>query len=271
MSSRPGAVPVHVVDAFTDRPFAGNPAAVCLLGRAAPAEWMASVAAEINLSETAFVWREADTWRLRWWTPAAEVPLCGHATLAAAHVLRSEGLVGHDESVAFETASGTLHACPDGPRIELDLPAYERQEVGAADRAAVEAAVVAPVVDVARYGPKLLAAVADEEGVDAGVAAIGAVARLPAEGLALTADRPGGYVLRYFAPAVGVDEDPVTGSAQCATGPYWHERNGDEEWEVDQRSPRGGHLWVRLSTQGRVKVAGQAVTVSRGELLVAPG
>ncbi|MFN0091164.1 MAG: PhzF family phenazine biosynthesis protein [Acidimicrobiales bacterium] len=270
------------VDAFTCQPFQGNPAAVVLLGAAAPERgWLAAVAAEMNLSETAFVAPPAEAgapWGLRWFTPRVEVDLCGHATLAAAHVLWETGRAESGAAVRFATRSGELSAAPLGEGwIELDLPA-----LGAAPASAPAGLLdalglpAAAVTWTGRSRFDLLVATV-EPAVVAGLAPeLGALARLDARGVCVTA--PGGadglggdgssgvdFVSRFFAPAVGVPEDPVTGSAHCMLGPYWAEQLGRPQLLARQVSARGGEL--RVAVRGdRVGVAGQAVTVVRGVL-----
>lgn len=266
--------PLIHVDAFTDTPFAGNPAAVCLLDGAAPEAWMQLVAAEVNLSETAFVWPlEAGRWGLRWWTPTVEVPLCGHATLATAHVLLEEGRAGGSDPLRFETASGELTAAAEGDRIRLHFPAYEPRPLSRREEAAVRALAGTDVAEVVGYGPKVLARLADRAAVESVRPDLAALRALPHEGLIVTAEAgtvTPGYVLRYFAPAVGVAEDPVTGSAQCAAGPFWRRRTGVAELAAEQLSARGGRLVVTVGDDGRVAIAGRAVTVIRGWMVVDP-
>jgi PhzF family phenazine biosynthesis protein len=266
--------PLHHVDAFSQTPFGGNPAAVCLLRHPAPDAWMAAVAAEVNLSETAFAWPLGPgRWGLRWWTPAVEVPLCGHATLATAHVLREERRAGNDPTLTFSTASGELTATWCDDRVVLDFPAYQRRALTDTETTALRAVVGVEVAELAGYGPKALARLADRAAVEDLRPDLGALARLPHEGLVVTAGAAGstpGYVLRYFAPAVGVDEDPVTGSAQCAAGPFWRDRTGEARFDVEQVSARRGRMTVTVGESGRVAIAGRAVTVIRGFLAVDP-
>jgi PhzF family phenazine biosynthesis protein len=270
----PAVIPLHHVDAFTDTPFHGNPAAVCLLDAPADETWMRQVAAEVNLPETAFVWPLGhQRWGLRWWTPTVEVPLCGHATLATAHVLVEEGQAGADDTMFFVTASGDLTARPRGDAIELDFPAYERRALSDLEERAIQDVVGADMAEVAGYGPKILARLADRATVETLRPDITALGRLPYEGLIVTAEAGGatpGYVLRYFAPAVGIPEDPATGSAQCAAGPFWHQRTGGNEFVAEQVSTRRGRLLVNIGHDGRVAITGRAVTVIRGALSVAP-
>lgn len=263
-------LPLYQVDAFTDRPFAGNPAAVCLLDAAPSERWMADVAAEMNLAETAFTWPEGTSRRLRWFTPTVEVPLCGHATLATAHVLWRERQVADDQPLRFETLSGALTAVTDGPRVRLDLPTERPTPADPEDVAAAAAALRVPIAEAAVFGANLLVHVGDPvalRGLDPDSAG---VAALPHQGLLVTSDGDDegdvDYLVRYFAPKVGIPEDPVTGSAQCAAGPWWQARTGRSHFTVEQASPRSGRLVVDVG-DGRVAVAGHAVTVLRAEIL----
>lgn len=258
------------VDAFTDRPFRGNPAAVCLLEEGRDSEWMQAVAAEMNLSETAFVWPVGDGFDLRWFTPAVEVDLCGHATLAAAHALWSEGLVPGDGRISFQTRSGLLTAARRSDLIELDFPATApgTAELGAEEvRALADALGVVPD-SVARSTFDLLAVVGSEDTVRRLEPDFRRLRELGSRGVIVTSvsDDPGfDFVSRFFAPGVGIDEDPVTGSAHCCLGPYWSERLGKTEMTAYQASPRGGVVHVRISGE-RVILAGRAVTIFKGEL-----
>ena len=264
------SVPIYQVDAFTERPFAGNPAAVVLLGAAAAAEWMQAVAAEMNLSETAFLWPEGEAWRLRWFTPAAEVDLCGHATLASAHVLWESGRLAPVEPARFETRSGRLVARRAGDGIELDFPARPARPLPPVPGLA--AALGAEPVEVAASVDDYLVVLADADAVRALAPDLAALARLPARGVIVTAPaeagRPCDFVSRFFAPAVGVPEDPVTGSAHCTLAVYWAERLGRSALTGWQLSRRGGRVDVRLAGD-RVVIGGRAVTILVGELAAA--
>jgi PhzF family phenazine biosynthesis protein len=266
-------VELYTVDAFTSEPFAGNPAAVCLLEDERSDKWLQAVAAEMNLSETAYLWRSAESqWRLRWFTPAQEVPLCGHATLASAHVLYETGRA-RKERVEFETRSGTLAATRvPGGAIELDFPAYRSEP--AALPVAIAAAlgatpVAARLVERAGREETWLVELAEEAEVRRLAPDFRALRTAGAPALIATArgDESGfDCVSRYFAPGAGVDEDPVTGAAHCALGPYWAERLGKKELRAWQASKRGGELGVRVAGD-RVALVGRAVTVVRGTLL----
>lgn len=256
------------VDAFTDRPYAGNPAAVCVLPGAADEGWMRDVAREMNLSETAFLHPEGAAWRLRWFTPLAEVDLCGHATLAAAHVLWEDGHLAPAEPAGFETRSGRLGAARQGAWIELDFPGTPPSEA-AAPPGLLQALGVAQPRWVGRSRFDYLVELADASQVRSLQPDYGALVRVATRGVIVTA--PGDvagvdFVSRFFGPAVGVDEDPVTGSAHCCLGPFWGARLGRAALVGYQASARGGT--VRVALQGdRVRLGGQAVTVLRGELV----
>jgi PhzF family phenazine biosynthesis protein len=259
--------PIVVVDAFTSRPFTGNPAAVCLLAREADERWMQSVAAELNLSETAFLLREADAFRLRWFTPATEVALCGHATLASAHHLWESGALPPQTPARFHTRSGELTAIRQGEGIEMDFPAKPETPAGATPELARAIGAAAAYVGVSQFD--CLVELASEAEVRALAPDMSQLAALPWRGVIVTsrASTPGyDFVSRFFAPKVGVREDPVTGSAHCVLGPFWRQRMGKDDFTAYQASPRGGV--VRVGVRGdRVLLGGQAVTVWRGELV----
>jgi len=268
-------IPLMQVDAFTDRAFSGNPAAVCWLETPQPAEWMQRVAAEMNLSETAFVEPHPEGFGLRWFTPAVEVDLCGHATLASAHALEAWGRLAPGQAARFLTRSGWLGAQRQGEWIELDFPSR-----------AVEAAAMPPGLNqalggvAASYcgrgqgpvGENYLLELGSEAEVRAVHPDFAALARLPLRSLTITsAGSSAGtsgydFVSRFFAPSGGVNEDPVTGSAHTQLAPYWGKKLGKQEMLAYQASARGGTVRVRLAGE-RVKLGGQAVTVFRAELL----
>jgi PhzF family phenazine biosynthesis protein len=266
---------LYQVDAFTDRVFAGNPAAVCLLPAPRPAAWMQSVAREMNLSETAFLVPRADSgFDLRWFTPAVEVELCGHATLASAHVLWETGRLGAAETARFHTLSGLLTAERRGGAegsagdIELDFPANRVEEV-APPAGLLEAfeGVKPRFVGKSRFD--YLLELETEDMVRSAAPDCARLRTLPVRGVIITATGGSGpydFVSRFFAPGAGVDEDPVTGSAHCTLGPYWSERLGKSSFRAFQASARGGELRVE-AVGDRVKLGGRAVTVLRGELV----
>ncbi|HEY0372419.1 MAG TPA: PhzF family phenazine biosynthesis protein [Thermoanaerobaculia bacterium] len=251
------------IDAFTSQAFRGNPAAVCLLDRERDAQWMQDVAAEMNLSETAFLLRRDDgDYGLRWFTPAVEVDLCGHATLASAHALHEEhGLT----SVRFHTKSGVLTAERTGNSIELDFPATREQRVDAPEGLLESLGVTNPVY-VGRNKFDYLVEVASEDVVRALTPDHAQLRRIPVRGVIVTSrSNEFDFVSRFFAPGSGIDEDPVTGSAHCCLTPYWSAKLGKDAMTAFQASPRGGVVRVRLAGD-RVKLAGEAVTVLRGDL-----
>ena len=277
-------VRIRIIDAFTDRPFTGNPAAVCLLDATGwPAEaWMQQVAAEMNLSDTAFAYRlpentDAD-WALRWFTPAVETNLCGHATLATAHALHQDR--GTPGTVRFSSPSGVLiaHTRDDGT-ITLDFPAAASTEIAVPDGLA--AALGAQPGATYSTGTlwDLLVVFPDEAAVRALNPDLTALARLARrDGIrgtiatAAAADPGEGYdfVSRFFAPAEGIPEDPVTGSAHTALAPYWADRLGRKKLTGLQASGRGGVIGTELHGD-RVLLTGHAVTVLDGTLQHPPG
>ncbi len=255
------------VDAFTSQPFSGNPAAVCVLPSAQPDTWMQQVALEMNLSETAFLLPERDGYRLRWFTPTTEVDLCGHATLASAHTLWSEGYLTHDQEARFYTLSGLLTARTLDGWIELNFPANPSKAI--ATPITLEAALGVPVREVYESSLGYLVEVANEATVRTIQPDFAHLAQLPVHGVIVTSrgtDSEFDFVSRYFAPAIGINEDPVTGSAHCCLGPYWRDRLGKDEFLAYQASARGGVVNVRLGGD-RVLLRGQAVTVLKGELV----
>jgi predicted PhzF superfamily epimerase YddE/YHI9 len=260
--------PIFKVDSFTDKPFAGNPAGVCLLDAPRPEPWMQSVAAEMNVAETAFLVPRKDGFGLRWFTPTAEVDLCGHATLASAHILWEEGIVSPDAEARFHTRSGLLTARRWRAAVVLDFPA--EPVTAAAPPAGLASALGIPFTFCGKNRMDYLIEVADESVVRSFAPAAGALASMPARGVIVTAQASmpkADFVSRFFAPAVGVDEDPVTGSAHCALAPYWGAKLGKTSMTGYQASPRGGWVGVRLDGD-RVGLEGRAVTVLRGTLVV---
>jgi predicted PhzF superfamily epimerase YddE/YHI9 len=255
------------VDAFTDQPFAGNPAAVCLLPAPANPIWMQQVAREMNLADTAFLVRRDDGFDLRWFTPAVEVDLCGHATLASAHTLWEDGHLDPGTEARFHTRSGVVSASREGDLIWLDFPATPDQPVPAPPDLALGPGVV--VRHVGRTVFDYLVELESEAAVRSLSPDLAALARLGTRGVIVTArseDPRYHFVSRFFAPAAGIPEDPVTGSAHCALAPFWAERLGKREMVGFQASARGGTVRVRLKGD-RVLLGGHAVTVLRGELL----
>lgn len=262
------ATSVIQVDAFTARPFAGNPAAVCMLDAARPEDWMQNVAREMNLSETAFLVPRGSDFDLRWFTPSVEVALCGHATLASAHVLWEDGHLPAGAAARFQTMSGLLTATRNNGWIELDFPATPESPAELPPMLA-EALGAMPVY-TGRNQFDYLVELESEKQLRSLSPDYTRLRRLPGRGIIVTArscDPQFDFVSRFFAPAAGVDEDPVTGSAHCCLAPYWAAKLGKTEMTAFQSSPRGGVVRVRAAGE-RTILAGQAITVLRGELTV---
>jgi len=258
---------IYQVDAFTDKPFTGNPAGVCVLPGPKDDAWMQNVAAEMNLSETAFLLEQADGFRLRWFTPAVEVELCGHATLASAHILWESGRLDRHEPAQFHTLSGLLTAERRGGAIELDFPATPDEPAEAPD--GLEEILGARVVNFRSSRFDHLAEL-ELEAILRGLRPdFTRLKSLPVRGIMVTsrAASPGfDFVSRFFGPAVGIDEDPVTGSAHCCLGPYWSRRLGKTEMTAYQASRRGGVVGVTVMGD-RVRLLGRAVTVMKAKLI----
>ncbi|HEX5137605.1 MAG TPA: PhzF family phenazine biosynthesis protein [Planctomycetota bacterium] len=251
------------VDAFTAEPFAGNPAAVCLLDGPRDDRWMQQVAAEMNLSETAFLLPEGEAYRLRWFTPTTEVDLCGHATLASAHVLF--GKEGGPGGITFRTRSGELRASRRGDAIEIDFPSLPPTG-DPPPPGLLEALGVPKPRSTHRSRFDRLVELDSEEAVRAVAPDFRALREVDTRGVIVTArGKRHDFVSRFFAPAAGVDEDPVTGSAHCVLAPFWAARLDRKEMTGFQASRRGGEVRVRLAGD-RVFLGGRAVTVLEGEL-----
>lgn len=255
------------VDAFTDQPFGGNPAAVCILPEAKADDWMQSVAVEMNLSETAFLIKQNDGYSLRWFTPAYEVDLCGHATLTSAHVLWEDGHCNMDETIRFHTRSGLLSAQNKDGWIELDFPAIMQEaDLHAQD---LKAALDLHEAYVGKNKMDYLVEIDDEHHLRELQPDMNALKKINARGVIVTAkskDERYDFVSRFFAPGAGVDEDPVTGSAHCCLAPYWGAKLGKTEMVGYQASKRGGVVKVRWQ-EDRVYLQGKAVTTMRGDLV----
>jgi len=260
---------IFQVDAFTDKPFAGNPAGVCILSEPRDESWMQNVAREMNLSETAFLLKEQDGFNLRWFTPAVEVDLCGHATLASAHILWEAGYLKPEEQARFNTCSGLLTSERQDDCIEMNVPATP-EEPAEAPADLIEALGV-PAAYVGKNRFDYLVEVDSEEVVRNMQPDFTLLAKVSARGIMVTSipsTQDYDFVSRFFAPQVGINEDPVTGSAHCCLGPYWNKRLEKNEFVACQASARGGIMRVRVDGD-RVYLGGQAVTVLRGELITA--
>jgi PhzF family phenazine biosynthesis protein len=260
-------IQIYQVDAFTSKPFSGNPAAVCLLTEPKSDDWMQNVAREMNLSETAFLRRQEDGFDLRWFTPTVEVALCGHATLASAHILWESGVLAPGAAARFHTRSGRLGAQRAGDWIEMDFPATPDQPIS--PPSGLSQALGVELDYAGRNEFDYLVEVSSEEVLRDLAPDFERLKQHTDRGVIVTsraASPDYDFVSRFFAPAAGIDEDPVTGSAHCTLGPFWSRRLGKDNFTAYQASSRGGVVRVRVSGE-RVFLGGQAVTLFRGELL----
>lgn len=258
---------IYQVDAFADEPFKGNPAAVCILTEPGDGAWMQKVAQEMNLSETAFLCKEGTGFRLRWFTPSVEVDLCGHATLASAHILWEIGMLSRRDEARFQTRSGLLKAQQRGNEIELTFPATPDEPSSAPPGLNDALGIVPNYTGKSKFD--YIVEVESEETLRNIRPDFPRLKSLPARGVIVTsvASSPGyDFVSRFFAPASGVDEDPVTGSAHCCLGPFWKKRMGKSAFIAFQASERGGVIGVRVEGD-LVRLRGRAITVLRGELV----
>ncbi|MCE5250769.1 PhzF family phenazine biosynthesis protein [bacterium] len=260
------SIPVFQVDAFTDKPFYGNPAAVCILPEPRDKKWMQLVAREMNLSETAFLHRRGDHFNLRWFTPAVEVDLCGHATLASAHILWETGIMDKHEQARFDTRSGMLTADLRDRMIELNFPAVPDEPSGAPFELCQALGIKQGYIGKTKFD--YLVEVDSEKTVRDLSPDFSQLKTIPVRGIIVTAPASSpeyNFVSRFFAPGAGIDEDPVTGSSHCSLGPFWKRKTGRSEFVACQLSERGGIVHVRVDGD-RVYIGGQAVTVLHGEL-----
>ncbi|MBE9047573.1 PhzF family phenazine biosynthesis protein [Pleurocapsales cyanobacterium LEGE 10410] len=257
------------VDAFTARPFRGNPAAVCVLSEAKDDGWMQAVAQEMNLSETAFLIKQEQEYSLRWFTPTTEVPLCGHATLASAHVLWTEGYASTGQALKFQTKSGLLTAKYQDHWIELDFPANRSQEIPPITK--LGDALGVPLKTVSYNSLGYLVEIDSPEQVEQLQPNFALLRQLPIGQVIVTSravdNSEYDFVSRFFAPGLGIDEDPVTGAAHCCLAPYWRDRLHQDQFVAYQASSRGGVVKINYAGGDRVELQGQAVTVMRGELV----
>ena len=261
---------IYQIDAFTNRAYSGNPAAVYFQEQLVEDEWMQDVAREMNLSETAFLPPHGQDFDLRWFTPAFEVDLCGHATLASAHALWEFGRLRRSQTARFHTRSGLLTACRNGDWIEMDLPSEIAQQCSAPPDL-LEALGVTPVF-IGRNRFDILVVIDSPNELRELSPDHALLRKVEARGVMVTSppDLEGyDFLSRFYAPRSGIDEGPVTGSAHCCLGPYWSTRLGKVELKAFQASPRGGILRVRPE-KNRVIVSGQAVTVMKGHLVKTP-
>lgn len=257
---------IYQVDSFTDKPFSGNPAGVCILEKPADEEWMQNVTKEMAVSETAFLYPEKDGYNLRWFSPDTEVDLCGHATLASAHVLWEKGYLGKDKTARFFTRSGILTAMLKDGWIELDFPLL-REEEADAPAGLIEALGVESIY-VGRNVFDYIIEVGSENELRSVAPDLSMLANVTTRGVMVTSLSGSGdydFVSRLFAPAIGIPEDPVTGSAHCCLGPYWMKKLGKDTFYAYQASRRGGFLKVQVKGD-RVLLSGKAVTVLEGDI-----
>ncbi|MBL7128270.1 MAG: PhzF family phenazine biosynthesis protein [Ignavibacteria bacterium] len=260
--------PIYIVDAFTDKAFKGNPAAVCLLNEDVDSNWMQSVAAEMNLSETAFLRKSSKGFELRWFTPEVEVDLCGHATLASAHILWESSLLENSEVAIFNSKSGVLTAEKKNKEIELNFPSMSIKEIGGTKE--LQEALGIDFVYSGKAKGYYIFEVESEDIVINTKPDFSALKKITDCGVIVTSksfSKEFDFVSRFFAPAYGINEDPVTGSAHCVLGPYWMKKLNKNNMRAFQASKRGGVLSIRVEDE-RVYIAGEAVTVLKGELLV---
>lgn len=257
---------IWIVDAFTDQPYSGNPAAVTIVDQFPSDETCQKIAAEMNLSETAFIKRlNPDHFHLRWFTPKVEVKLCGHATLASAHILHQEKLC-HGETLLFESLSGPLRVYSASSNYTLDFPL---QKTGETIDSPLIKNSFKEIIQAVQAHDDLIIEVADEEKVRKFVPHIGELEKINCRGIILTSKGTGPYdfVSRFFAPKVGVNEDPVTGSAHCKLAHYWQQRLNKSDFLAYQVSQRGGELQISIIGD-RVHLTGKAVTILKGEWLI---
>jgi PhzF family phenazine biosynthesis protein len=259
---------IYQVDSFTSKAFKGNPAAVCILKDAAEKVWMQNVAMEMNLSETAFLYPYKDGFNLRWFTPAVEVDLCGHATLACSYVLWETGVLNPTQQARFYTKSGLLTASKKGQMIEMDFPATPAKDI--ANVPGLAETLGTKVDYVGKNDYDYVALVDSEETLKNLSPDFGRLEKITERGVIVTSlsDSKGyDFVSRFFAPAAGINEDPVTGSAFCTLGPFWEKRLGKKKFIAYQASKRGGTVFVHVK-DNRVVLGGRAVTVLKGELSI---
>lgn len=264
---------VYQVDSFASRPFSGNPAGVCIVEEPLPEEFMQDVALEMNLSETAFVHRTGESFSLRWFTPLREVDLCGHATLASAHVLWETGRLGRREEALFDTRSGRLSSRYNDGQVVMDFPA-EAPDMGVEVPTELKDGIDADVLAVGRNRLDYFVVLQSEEAVRKLRPDMTSLSTLGSRGVIVTAEADDShdydFVSRYFAPKFGIPEDPVTGSAHCCLAPYWCSVFGRNRLVGYQASARGGTVEVRHDGGDRVELAGRAITTAKVELLVTP-
>ncbi|MBN2667304.1 MAG: PhzF family phenazine biosynthesis isomerase [Bacteroidales bacterium] len=260
---------IFQVDAFTTEPFKGNPAGVCFPGKEMPLEWMQNIAAEMNLSETSFIWKESDIWNIRYYSPLSEIPLCGHATLSSAHIMFSTGMAGKNETIIFSSLAGMLEVRLADEWITMNFPSYGLVQADIPEDLSRYIGITPKEFHRTAHGWTFVLLESEEE-VGNLNPDFASLKHSPYGDLIVTApssDPRFDFCVRCFAPALGINEDPVTGSAHCALVPFWNNKTGKKEFTSHQVSARGGILKVSLNGD-RVEIAGQAVTILKGELAV---
>lgn len=260
---------IYQVDAFTTEPFKGNPAAVCIAGEMPPAEMMQNIAMEMNLSETAFVRPREKDFEIRFFTPVSEVDLCGHATLSASHILYETGIVKPDSPVRFHSRAGELDISKKGSKIIMNFPVYSLRRIDIPSSFKESTGLNGLELYQSDYDWKLVLVSSEKEVIDAnpGPEAIRKAGLGELIVTAISSNPDYDFVVRCFVPDLGIDEDPVTGSAQCALAPFWNMKTGKKEFRSFQASRRTGKLGVRL-LDNRVEIAGEALTVLKAEMLI---
>ena len=260
---------IYQVDAFTAEPFKGNPAGICILEKETSKKWMQNVAAEMNLSETAFIIKAGEKYKIRYFTPESEVPLCGHATLASAHIMYQTGIISKEESIIFDSGAGELIVRSSGNWIIMNLPAYEVERMQIPPIAEKLIGIKPAELYMTSHG-WTIALLQNEEDVRNLSPDFSRMKNTPFGDLIVTApseDTNFDFCVRCFAPALGINEDPVTGSAHCALTPFWNHKTGRDEFISRQISKRSGILKVALKGN-RVEIAGHAKTIFKAELYV---
>ncbi|HAX92855.1 MAG TPA: hypothetical protein DCY25_02720 [Bacteroidales bacterium] len=258
---------IFQVDAFTNEPFKGNPAGVCFPGKEMPREWMQNFAAEMNISETAFIWKGSGYWNIRYFTPSSEIPLCGHATLSSGHIMFSTGIAGKNETILLSSLAGMLEVRLADNWVTMNFPSYGLVQAEIPEELCLHLGVTPKEFHNTAHGWAFVLLGSEEE-VRSLKPHFDALRNSPWGDLIATApssDPRFDFCVRCFAPAVGINEDPVTGSAHCALVPFWNKKTGKQGFTSHQVSPRGGILKVSLHGD-RVEIAGQAVTIFKGEL-----
>lgn len=260
---------IFQVDAFTDEPFKGNPAGVMILDKNIDSGWMQNIALEMNLSETAFIIPVKDAFQIRYFTPTREVPLCGHATLASAHIIYELGLISEQESINFKAQGGDLIIRKDSNRIVMNFPKYPLTRIGIRDDFK-EIVGFAPIEMYSSIYDWIIAVAQSENDIIKSEPDFETMKRNGLGHLMITAKSETNntdFVLRCFAPLAGINEDPVTGSAHCALTPLWYEKTGESEFNSFQLSKRTGKLRVKLVSD-RVEISGQAITIFKADLKI---